>query len=110
MKLLRSFVVVCLILLLICSCASKKRAIVGKWKEIGETEIMEFFADGTVTVADQGMYAGGNYEFIDDGRMKLDLGGIFALVGPMVCEVSVSKGELVFTMPDGETSKYQKLD
>lgn len=56
------------------------------------------------------MYSSGNYEFIDDDRVKLDLGGILALMGPIICKVSILKGELVFTMPDGEISRYQKVD
>lgn len=48
------------ILPLLVSCSSwPEDAIVGKWSEIGGTEKMEFFKDGTFTVTDKGMNMGG---------------------------------------------------
>lgn len=108
MKAARSYFVVCFILLFV-SCTSKpENVIVGKWHEIDGTETIEFFKDGTVSVVDMGMPMGGNYKFIDDTRLRLELGGLGALVGPVVVKVSVSRNELILTMPDGKVLKYRR--
>jgi hypothetical protein len=100
---------VCIVTLL-SSCSSKpENKIVGKWKEIGGTETMEFFKDGTVSVVDNKISLKGSYQFIDEKRIKFKLGGLGPLAGPIVEKVSFSGGELVLTMPDGKVSKYSKF-
>ena len=104
----QSFCLLLLTLFLV-SCSSKpENAILGKWKEIDKTETIEFFKDGTVSVVDKGMSMGGNYKFIDDDHLRLELGGLGALAGPMVFTVSVSKNELTLTNPQGKVSKYRR--
>lgn len=103
--------VITLILSLLASCSSKPEdTIVGKWSEIGGTEKMELFKDGTITimVADKGMNLGGKYTFVEKDRIKVEMGGLGALIGPFVATVSISGDELTWTMPDGEFSKYRK--
>lgn len=102
--------VVCMVALA-SSCSSKpENEILGKWKEIRGTETMEFFKDGTISVVNRGMSMGGSYKFVDKDRIKLELGGLGALAGPIVAKVSFSSGELTFTMPDGRISKYSKFN
>lgn len=84
-------------------------AIVGKWKEIGKTEIIEFFDEGTVNVTDKGISMAGNYSFIEKNRIKLELGGLGALVGPMVRTVSIDGDVLTFTESNGDEDKYERI-
>ena len=99
------------IVALVYSCSSKPEdAIVGKWEKIEGTETMEFFKDGTVNVVDKGMIMGGSYKFIDKDRIRLEMRGLGALMGPIVAKVSILGGELIFTWPDGKVSKYSKLE
>lgn len=105
-----------LIILLISSavmlngCIQKPEAvIIGKWDEIDGTETIEFFKDGTVTIVDKGISLSGNYKFIDDDHIRIDLGGIGALAGPMISKVSISKDELSLTTSDGDIYKYQRV-
>lgn len=92
------------------SCSSKPEdAIVGKWKEIGGTEKMELFKDGTITVSGESMSFGGEYTFVDKDRIKVEFGGLGALAGPMVATVSISGNEMTWTMTDGDKSKYRKV-
>ena len=94
---------------LLSSCAaSPEDKILGRWKEVDGTETMEFLKDGTVIVVDEGMSMAGTYKWIDNDRVKIELGGLGALVGPVVATVSMSGGELTFTMPDGKVSKYNR--
>jgi hypothetical protein len=94
---------------LLSSCSSKPEdAIVGKWKELGGTETMEFFRDGTVSVVDEGMSMAGSYKFVDKDRVKVELGGLGALMGPVVARVSISGEDLSWTMPDGKVSRYKR--
>jgi hypothetical protein len=98
------------IVFLLSSCSSKpENEIVGKWKEIGGTETLEFFKDGTISVIDKRMSLGGSYKFVGKDRIKFELGGLGALTGPIVEKVSFSGRELILTMPDGKVSKYSKF-
>jgi len=94
---------------LLSSCAAKPEdALVVKWKEVGGTETMEFFKDGTVSIVDEGMSMAGSYRFVDKDRVKVELGGLGALMGPVVARVSISGEDLSWTMPDGKVSKYKR--
>ncbi|MDD5037089.1 MAG: hypothetical protein PHE55_20370 [Methylococcaceae bacterium] len=97
------------ILTLLLSCSLKPEdEIVGKWNEADSTAIMEFFKDGTFTVAIQGMSVAGNYKFLDKDRIRIDLGGQGALKGPLVAKFSISGNELTWTMPGGKPSIYRR--
>jgi hypothetical protein len=110
MRRLVIWLIVAFILTLLVSCAPKpEKAIIGKWSEIDGTEIIEFFKDGTLTVADEGMDMGGSYKFVEKNRVRVELGGLGALAGPFVATVSISGNELTWTMPDGEVSRYKRV-
>jgi len=83
--------------------------IVGKWREIGGTETIEFFKDSTVIVFSKGMTMGGSYKFVAKDRIKLELGGLGILAGPIVAKVSINGDELTFITSDGDVSKYKRL-
>ncbi|MEW6573252.1 MAG: hypothetical protein AB1374_06425 [Bacillota bacterium] len=104
------WLIITFILALLVSCSpNPEKAIIGKWSEIDGTETIEFFKDGTLTVADEGMDMGGSYEFVEKNRIRVELGGLGALAGPFVATVSISGNELTWTMPDGEVSKYRRV-
>lgn len=86
--------------------AKSEELIIGKWGEIGGTEIMEFFRGGTVSVVSGGMSMGGNYQFLNDDRIRFEFGGLGALAGPMVYRVSITKNQLYLTDPKGDVSRY----
>jgi len=89
--------------------AEPSRAIIGKWREVGGTEIMEFSPDGTVVVADKGARETGRYTFLGRNRIRLELGGLGVLAGPMNGELSASGDELAVRMPDGDVCRYRKV-
>lgn len=88
---------------------SAKKTIIGRWKEVGGTQTIEFFKDGTVTVVDKGEPPlTGDYRFIDENRIRMDLKGLGELLGPVIAEISASKDEITLTAPDGKIEKYRK--
>ena len=89
--------------------SKSENPIVGKWREIGGTETIEFFKDGTVIVFSKGMTMGGSYKFVAKDRIKLELGGLGILAGPIVAKVSINGDELTFITSDGDVSKYKRL-
>src|SRR5437899_2199112 len=90
------------------SCSTKS-SIVGKWQEIGGTETLEFFKDGTLSVVNKGTAITGKYSFLDDTRIKLEIGGIVgALAGSQIVTVSIADGELSLTDQKGKVSRYRK--
>jgi len=90
--------------------AGPRSAVLGQWKEIGGTEVIEFFRDGTITILDQsGASMGGSYKWIEGNKMRIELSGLGALMGPMVATVTVSGGELTLAMQNGEVWKYNRV-
>ncbi|MDI6891238.1 MAG: hypothetical protein QMC83_09950 [Thermodesulfovibrionales bacterium] len=90
-----------------------EKAIIGKWEQYDPkgNETLEFFKDGTVSTFHEsfGFSVAGDYRFIDNKHVRINLGGLWALVGPIVCKVSVSGNNLILTMPDGEVEKYWRV-
>src|SRR3990172_4961122 len=82
--------------------ASLKNQILGKWFDKDGTTI-EFFKEGTVIIG-SGV---GDYKFIDDYRLRMDVkGGLFGS-GAMVFEVSIDKeGALNLKEPTAKVSKF----
>lgn len=86
--------------------AGLKSQILGKWVELGVNgNSIEFLKEGTVIVVDKSMSAAGDYRFIDDKRLKVDLKG---LLGAKVFEVNVNTktGEMSLKEPNGKVSNY----
>lgn len=94
---------------------SARDKIVGKWQEIGKTEIVEFFLEGTVTITNpsEGGSLTGDYRFLNDGddRLRIDIGGLEGkLAGPLVYTVAVTSDRLDLTFEsNGEVSRYQRF-
>lgn len=101
--------VILLSLLHLTACSGQKN-IVGKWQDVQGTESMEFFKDGTVTAKAGGMSLGGKYSFVDDERIKIELGGMGALAGPTIAKVAISGNELTLTDENDKPTKYRRVD
>lgn len=101
---------------------SMEDEIIGKWELVsggdlksGETLQFEFLKGGNViaTGKDWDSFSGkvnpasitGNYEFIDDNRIRFDFGGVNAEIDT----VSISGNEMVLTDPKGAVSKFRKI-
>jgi len=52
----------------------------------------------------------GNYEFIDDNRIRIALAGLWGLGGPQVYEVEISGNQLTLKSTDGTVMEYTKVD
>lgn len=94
------FIVCCLSL---SEAANIRKLIIGKWIENNRNSL-ELVEDGTAIIVEEGKSLAGNYKFLPDGRLKIDLGGFW---GSKVFEVSIDKeGCLNLKEPNGEVTKY----
>ena len=81
----------------------------GKWQEVGgDNETLEFFKNGKANLVSQGKTLAAKYSFVDDGRLKLELGGVGDAARPVIIHASISGGELTLTDPRGKLSTYQR--
>ena len=107
--LLVGFIVLCI---MICGCVDSKASIIGKWErvdaDVGKVT-MEFFKDGTITIVSEDPTLTGDYTFVDDDHIRIELGGLAGVVGPYVCNVAVSKDTLILTGPKGESHEYRRV-
>jgi len=102
----RLMILLGMILILAGSCKEQggEGVMVGKWKQIGATQTMEFFKDGKVIVMDKGeLPLAGDYRLIDD-NLKMNL----ALFGPISAKVSSSRDEIILINPFGKVEKYRR--
>jgi hypothetical protein len=65
----------CLCAAVVLSSCSKKpsKAIVGKWHVQGQTAVVEFKKDGTLTNTDHGRTDTGTYKFTDGSHMQVEI-------------------------------------
>lgn len=95
------------LLILLAACGTKARRFTGKWQEIGKTEVLEFFPDGRVSIADQGITTRGKWSGLKGGRVKVEArwpGIIITFTGGL-------RGDtLRLIAPDGDTSSYLRVE
>ena len=88
------------------------KAILGKWREVDGIHTIEFFKDGTVVFVkvrrDNPYTWTGSYKFVGDKRIKIDEFDTGPAYQTIVFEISFSEGQLILTMPTGETKKYRR--
>lgn len=89
--------------------AAPQKVLVGEWAEIGGTEQLEFFADGTLSVVNNGVALTGKYSFPADDRITVELGGLAALAGPQLFTTMIADDELILTDAKGEVTRYSRV-
>jgi hypothetical protein len=94
-----------LIILQACS-RPEQSAIVGHWHELGTTAVAAFHEDGTVEISTGESQVSGTYSFITDGKMKIELSGKGAALGPRVYQFTVSGDKMTWIDVDGQKSEY----
>jgi hypothetical protein len=88
---------------------SLKSKIIGKWIQYRGTETLEFFQEGTVVLTNTKSGFGsiaGNYSFIGDGTLKLELGGFFGMAGALVIEIYISGDKMKTVRAERDTAYY----
>ncbi len=94
---------------------SPQDQIVGRWQdaENANGSILEFFKGGTVSFQESitGIAINGDYEFLDDETMKIELGGILAIAGASLYKVSFDNGRLLLTAQNSDgVLAYNRID
>jgi hypothetical protein len=101
----------------------QQKAVLGKWQDVGSSETIEFFKDGTVSYVLAGGRLEGTYEIVGMagdveqsdqmvgfGEIRVVFnGGIGPLALPVIGKVSSSGDELVLTMSNGRAGKFKKM-
>lgn len=91
------------------ACGGPKSPIVGKWEQVNGIETWEFFKDGTVSISGGLLPTVGNYKFIDGNRMRVEFGGLVALIGPQVFEVHISGDRLTLKSETLGTVEFARV-
>lgn len=100
--------VLLLMLALLASCTSIP--IIGEWKEIGGTEIIELFKDGSILLNSKYLRLNGSYKFVEKDKISVEFNtSSTALKGPFAVQVSVTDNKLTWIMPDGKIYKYERV-
>ena len=105
-KLLISLLWLVLILLLI-ACGGASKDIVGEWRTTNPEIIFEFFPDGTVTWEQAGRNFTGQYKFIDNNNIRLDMMGDLGPQAVVLKDVSISGDSLNLTL-DGKQHEFKR--
>ena len=98
---------------LISSSCSKKpsKAIIGKWYVEGQSALVEFRKDGTLTSTENGHAVPGTYKFTDNTHMQLEIDVNGSNKVNVACEIAVHGDKADFTLtipaPDGSHSNKQ---
>ena len=112
MKRFRVFVLLAILPALLCSLAQAadlKKEVLGKWKEVGKNEVMEFMPDGKFKVGEEKVFElKGTYTFSADDTVKITITHEGKTLD-VEAKISLAGDILTFT-PKGENPvKYQKV-
>lgn len=88
-------------------CIGKADPLLGKW-HFADGSTMEFLKDGTA-MAGGLIPMTGNYSYPAQGRVRINWGGLGALVGPQVYDYDISGDTLVMTDQVGVTWTCTRL-
>lgn len=89
------------------SCSKPQQpAIIGRRHEVGG--LAAFHEDGTVDLPADGKEVSGKYSFITDGKLKIELAGKGAAVGPRVYQFALSGTKMTLIDLDGQKTDYLK--
>lgn len=94
---------------------SPEEKIVGKWQVADTTEgnVLEFYQDGTVTFEEAitGVSINGDYSFLNEEKVKIELGGILAIAGPAIYTISFSDDRMTLESQNGgDVTSYDKVE
>jgi len=101
-----------LALLLVATTASchrdPKSAILGKWKQIGGNETLQFFPDGTFAINSAAGNYVAKYSLPDGEHLRVEFSGFEAVGGIQLWGMKVSSDSLTLMLPEDKTATYQR--
>lgn len=96
------------IALFVSSCGGSTAAIIGEWQVTNADLIFEFFQDNTVTLAQAGRTFTGQYKYIDNENIRLDVIGDLGPRAMVLKDVKQPGDELAFTL-DGKALQLTRV-
>ncbi len=77
--------------------------LIGKWKEVGKTAMIEFWEDGAFKAVDnQGMAVSGKYTLSQDGYLQCEIQQEGRAAEVVKLKVSIKGDELTLILPGGK--------
>lgn len=103
----KGIVVLVLVLLTIATkvYAAQESEYIGKWQEIGKTEVIEFLEDGRCSITEGQEMAGGNWAMLQDGRVKININ----MMGMVYAATAVIRDGVLNFEFGGQVMKYKKM-
>jgi len=100
-----------LLLVFLVSCVYNPN-ITGKWQEPGKTSSIEFGQNGTfVAIDDMGMTVNGNYSFLDEGKIRLEIIHPNSYIEIIIGSIEIQGDKLKLSYNEGkEVLLYQKIE
>jgi hypothetical protein len=95
------------LMLLLTACGGASKDIVGEWRTTNPEIIFEFFPDGTVTWEQAMRSFTGQYKFIDNNNIRLDMIGDLGQQAVVLKDVSISGDSLNLTL-DGRQHEFKR--
>ena len=103
-----------IIILLFClsfcaSCSRGKDQFIGTWHGVDEGFNIEFLENGTVKVLGKGLKLNGQYRFLTNERLEVEFEKLksgIRMSGPRI--VTITKGELSLSHPNGDVDRFRK--
>ncbi|MBN1154438.1 hypothetical protein JXB12_05895 [candidate division KSB1 bacterium] len=91
------------------SCSERpEELIVGVWTEVDGTETIQFFADSTLKIDDEGTWMEGTYTIDNKRQIEMKILSLNPYDSPLVYNGTLSEDKLIFTLPEGKTLSYTK--
>jgi hypothetical protein len=98
-----------LIAIIVSSCSKRPEdQIVGNWDEAGGSGYWDFHQDGTVELRAEGKGLSGHYAFINDSKIKLQLGGTGSALGPQVYDFTLAGDTMTWQGIDGRKTEFTR--
>jgi len=100
-----------LLLVFLLSCVQNPN-ISGKWQEPGKTSSIEFRQNGTfVAIDDMGMTVNGNYTFLDEGKIRLEINDPNSYIEIIIGSIEVQGDKLKLSQDGGKgVLLYQRIE
>jgi hypothetical protein len=96
------WIICAVVVLFLTACGGSNNAIVGEWKSKDAGIVFEFFQDGTVTWEQGGRTFTGQYKYIDNENVRLDIVGDLGARAIVLKDVSIRNNQLSVTL-DGQS-------
>ncbi len=104
-------VILLVVVLFFLSFCASKPDLIGKWREVGKTAMIEFSKDGTFKAVDnQGMAVSGRYTLLKNGHLRCEIQQKEGAGEVVNLTISIKGDELMLTSAKGREVEIYKRE